>query len=100
MGALPHRQAVQKAQVALAHLTRVATLGEVTGSIAHEVNQPLTALVSNASACVRWLAAQNLEKARRSASLVLADGLRGGEIVGQIRALVKKAPPLEGLARH
>jgi C4-dicarboxylate-specific signal transduction histidine kinase len=67
MGALPHRLNVQKAQVELAHLTRVATLGTLTASIAHEVNQLLTALVSNASACVRWLAAQNLEKARRSA---------------------------------
>jgi len=71
----------------------VAALGELTASIAHEVNQPLAAVVNNASACVHWLAAQNLEKARQSASLIIAEGHRAGEIISRIRALVKKAPP-------
>jgi predicted ATPase/signal transduction histidine kinase len=79
-------------QAELAHVNRVATLGELTASIAHEVNQPLAAVVNNASACLRWLAAHNLEEARQSAALVIADGHRAGEIVGRIRALVKKAP--------
>jgi C4-dicarboxylate-specific signal transduction histidine kinase len=78
-------------QAELAHVTRVATLGELTASIAHEINQPLAAVVNNASACLRWLAAQNLEEARQSARLVVADGHRAGEIVGRIRALAKKA---------
>jgi PAS domain S-box-containing protein len=86
-------EALQKVQAELAHVTRVSTLGELTTSIAHEINQPLGAVVNNASACLRWLAAQNLEEARRSASLVIADGHRAGEIIGRIRALAKKVPP-------
>jgi PAS domain S-box-containing protein len=85
--------ALHQAQAELAHVTRVATLGELTASIAHEINQPLGAVVNNASACVRWLAAQNLEEARQSAMRVVADGHRAGEIIGRIRALAKKAPP-------
>jgi PAS domain S-box-containing protein len=85
--------ALQEAQAALAHVTRVTTLGELIASIAHEINQPLGAVVNNASACLRWLAVQNLEEAQRSASLVIADGHRAGEIIDRIRALAKKAPP-------
>jgi PAS domain S-box-containing protein len=85
-------EALREAQAELAHVTRVATLGELAASIAHEINQPLGAVVNNASACVRWLAAQNLEEARQSAALVIADGHRAGEIIGRIRALAKKAP--------
>ena len=88
-------EALHKAQAELAHVTRVTTLGEMTASIAHEINQPLAAVVNNASACLRWLAGQapNLEEARESAAFVIADGHRAGEIIGRIRALVKKAPP-------
>jgi PAS domain S-box-containing protein len=85
--------ALQEAQAALAHVTRVTTLGELITSIAHEINQPLGAVVNNASACLRWLAAQNLKEARQSATLVIANGHRAGEIIGRIRALAKKAPP-------
>src|SRR6267142_1861710 len=84
--------ALHSAQAELAHVTRVATLGELTASIAHEINQPLAAVVNNATACVHWLAAHNLEEARESAEFVIADGHRAGEIIGRIRALVKKAP--------
>jgi PAS domain S-box-containing protein len=84
---------LREAQTALAHISRVTTMGELTASIAHEINQPLAAVVNNAGACLRWLAAQNLEEARQSASLVIADGHRAGEIIGRIRALAKKAPP-------
>ena len=84
--------ALRYAQAELAHVTRVATLGEMTASIAHEVNQPLAAVINNATACLHWLAAQNLEEARQSAEFVIADSHRAGEIIGRIRALVKKAP--------
>jgi signal transduction histidine kinase len=84
---------LREAQTELAHISRVTTMGELTASIAHEINQPLAAVVNNAGACLRWLAAQNLEEARQSASLVIADGHRAGEIIGRIRALAKKAPP-------
>jgi len=84
--------ALHRAQAELAHVTRVATLGELTASIAHEINQPLAAVVNNATACVHWLAAQNLEEARQSAEFVIADGHRAGEIIARIRALAKKAP--------
>jgi PAS domain S-box-containing protein len=84
--------ALHRAQAELAHVTRVATLGELTASIAHELNQPLAAVVNNATACVHWLAAQNLEEARQCAEFVIADGHRAGEIIARIRALAKKAP--------
>jgi PAS domain S-box-containing protein len=86
-------EALRKAQVELAHVTRVTTLGAMTASIAHELNQPLGAVVNNASACLRWLAANNLEEARQSTELIIADGHRAGEIINRIRALAKKAPP-------
>ena len=87
-------EALRQAQAELAHVTRVTTLGEMTASIAHEINQPLAAVVNNASACLRWLAGQapNLEEARQSAALIIADGHRAGEIIGRIRALAKKSP--------
>jgi len=85
-------EALRKAQGELAHVTRVMTLGQLAASIAHEINQPLGAVVNNASACLRWLAAQNVEEARQSAARVIADGHRASEIVGRIRALAKRAP--------
>jgi two-component system sensor kinase FixL len=86
-------EALNKAQAELAHVTRVTTLGEMTASIAHEINQPLAAVVNNASAGLRWLAANNLEEARQSTELIIADGHRAGDIINRIRALAKKAPP-------
>jgi PAS domain S-box-containing protein len=88
-------EALREAQAELTHVTRVTTLGEMTASIAHEINQPLAAVVNNASACLRWLAGQvpNLEEARQSVALIIADGHRAGEIISRIRALAKKAPP-------
>src|SRR5438552_2281650 len=88
--------ALHYAQAELAHVTRVATLGELTASIAHEINQPLAAVVNNATACVHWLAAHNLEEARQSAAFVIAEGHRASEISGRIRALVTKAPSRKG----
>src|SRR5262249_6112366 len=86
-------EALHQAQAELAYMARVATLGELTASIAHEINQPLGALVNSANACVRWLAAQNLERARQSALRVVADGQRASDIIDRIRALAKRTPP-------
>ena len=86
-------EAMRSAQADLARAARLTTMGELTTSIAHEINQPLGAVVNNASACLRWLAAQNLEEARRSLAMVIADGHRAAEIIGRIRALAQKAPP-------
>jgi signal transduction histidine kinase len=72
----------------------VTTLGELTASIAHEINQPLTAIVSNASAGLRWLAADspNIEEAREAIRRIVRDGNRAGDVISRMRALFKKAP--------
>ena len=85
-------EALRQAQAELAHVARLTTLGELTASIAHEINQPLGAMVNSANACVRWLAAQNLERAQQSALRIVADGQRAGAIITRIRALAKNAP--------
>jgi PAS domain S-box-containing protein len=85
--------ALLTAQAELTHVTRVATLGELAASIAHETSQPLAAIVNNANACVRWLAANNIEEARQCAVLIRADSHRAGEIIQRIRSFAKKAPP-------
>src|SRR4029077_388640 len=84
--------ALRHAQMELAHVTRVATLGEMTASIAHEINQPLGAIVNSASACLRWLEAQKLEEARRSPSGLDAEARGDSEIIGANEAQAKKAP--------
>jgi hypothetical protein len=86
-------ETLRETQTELAHVARVATVGELTASIAHEINQPLGALVNNAGACLGWLDAENLEEARNSVGLVMDDAQRASEIITRIRALVKKAPP-------
>ena len=88
-------EALQKAQAELAHVTRVATLGEMSASIAHEVNQPLAAVITNANACLRWLArpSPNLDEARQAVERIVKDGNRASEVIGRVRALVKKSPP-------
>jgi signal transduction histidine kinase len=85
----------EKARADLAHVNRVTTMGQLTASIAHEVNQPLAGVVTSGNACLRWLAAEppNLEAARRSVERMIRDGHRAGEVVDRIRAMVKKAPP-------
>jgi PAS domain S-box-containing protein len=85
-------RALQEAQGALAHVARVATLGEMTASIAHEVNQPLTAIVSDGSAALRWLAQDppNLDKAVATLHRVIRDGKRAGEVIARIRELVTR----------
>ena len=86
------REPLHKTQAELAHVTRVTTLGELTASIAHEVNQPLAAVIANANASLRWLAAAtpNLDEARDAVGRIIRDGNRAGEVIGRIRALVQK----------
>jgi C4-dicarboxylate-specific signal transduction histidine kinase len=84
---------LHKAQAELAHVTRVTTLGELTASIAHEVNQPLAALVANAEAGLRWLDREtpDLAAVRRSVEWVINDGIRASQVIRRVRALAKKA---------
>jgi PAS domain S-box-containing protein len=82
-------------QSELAHANRVATIGQLTASIAHEVNQPIAAAVTNAHTALRWLSAQrpDLEEVRQALGRILENGNRAGEVIARIRALIKKAPP-------
>jgi PAS domain S-box-containing protein len=88
-------QELRQAQAELAHVTRVTTLGELTASIAHEVNQPITGVVVNAEAALRWLRAEppNLDEIRVNLGGIIKDGNRAGDVIHRIRALVKKTPP-------
>ncbi|WP_194407959.1 PAS domain-containing sensor histidine kinase [Bradyrhizobium sp. CCBAU 53351] len=85
-------EALRKAQGELAHVTRVTTLGELTTSIAHEITQPLAAVISNADACIAWLDREpaDLKAARRSAEWIVEDANRASEVIRRIRALAKK----------
>jgi PAS domain S-box-containing protein len=84
----------REAQLELAHANRVATMGQLTASITHEVNQPITAAVTYASAARRLLSAKppNFHEVDDVLSLIVKEGNRAGEVVGRIRALIKKAP--------
>jgi PAS domain S-box-containing protein len=87
-------EALQKAHAELAHVTRVTTLGELTASIAHEINQPLTAIVNNANAGLRWLSgeAPDIDETRETIRRILRDGNRASDVISRMRALFKKAP--------
>jgi C4-dicarboxylate-specific signal transduction histidine kinase len=84
----------REVQLELAHANRVATTGQLTASITHEVNQPITAAVTYALAARRWLSAEppNFREVDDALSLIVKEGNRAGEVVGRIRALIKKAP--------
>lgn len=88
------RRAVQATQAELALVTRLTTMGELAASIAHEVNQPLTAVTNNGSACLRLLAKGNLdpEVLRRALDEIVADATRASAVLSRIRAFIKKAP--------
>jgi signal transduction histidine kinase len=85
-------QALRKAQAELAHVTRVTTLGEMTASIAHEVNQPLTAVITNAQACLHWLdlGTPDVDAARRSVEWIIDGCGRASEVIRRVRALANK----------
>jgi signal transduction histidine kinase/DNA-binding NarL/FixJ family response regulator len=90
----------ERLRAELGHINRASMIGELAASIAHEVNQPLSGIVSNGSACVRWLAGDvpNLEEAREAVRRIVRDGKRAGEVIARIRALARRtAPPREQL---
>jgi PAS domain S-box-containing protein len=90
-------EALRKVQAELAHVTRLTTLGELAASIAHEVNQPLAAIVANGDACLRWLGrdAPQLDEARAAVEGMISDGNRAAEVIRRIRALSKKTDTLK-----
>ncbi len=89
------RERLRQAQADLARVNRVTTMGELTVSLAHEVNQPIAAAITNANTCMRWLAADtpNLEEARAAAMRIVNDGTRAAEIIKRVRLLFKKGSP-------
>jgi len=89
------RERLRQAQADLAHINRVTTMGELTASLAHEVNQPITAAVINANTCLRWLTCDHadLEKAREAASRMAKDATRAADIISRVRLLFKKVTP-------
>ena len=88
-------ESLRKMQMELAHANRVATMGQLTASIAHEVKQPIAAAVTNAEAALRWLEARppDLEEVRQALDRIVETGRRAGDVVARIRALMRKAPP-------
>ena len=88
------QEALQMTQAELARVSRLTTMGELAASIAHEVNQPLTAVTNNSNACLRLLAAGNLkpEVLQRALEEIVADGTRASSVVARIRGFIKKAP--------
>jgi PAS domain S-box-containing protein len=88
-------RAYTQVQMELIHANRIATMGQLSASIAHEISQPLGAALSYANAASHWLAAQppNLEEVRRDLGFIVQSGVRASEVIDRIRALVKKAPP-------
>jgi PAS domain S-box-containing protein len=88
-------QALQKAQAELAHLSRVTTMGELMSSIAHEVNQPIGAVVTNGNAASRWLSQDppNLDETREALDNIVRDATRASNVISRIRSLVRKSEP-------
>jgi len=88
-------EGLRDAQTELAHVNRVATMGQLSASIAHEVNQPVTAVLINANVAQHWLSTQtpDLDQARQALGRIVNNGRRAGEIIGRIRALIKKVAP-------
>ena len=86
------QDALHKAQAELAHTSRLTTMGELTASIAHEVNQPLAGVVTNANASLRWLAgpSPDLNEAREALRRIVRDGNRASDVIARIRTLLKK----------
>ena len=89
-------EALNRTKEDLSRVARATTMGELTASIAHEVNQPLAAVVTNGSACLRWLAADppNFDEAREAVQRIIRDGNRAGDVIARIRALLRKGDPV------
>ncbi len=90
-------ESLRKAQDDLARISRITTMGELAASIAHEVNQPLSGIVINGNACLRWLAnvegaSENLNEARQATERIIRDGKRAGDVISRLRNVFKSAP--------
>jgi signal transduction histidine kinase len=92
-------RALKRTEAELGRVARVTTMGELTASIAHEVNQPLAAVVTNANAALRWLAIEppDFDEARSALRNIVRDGNRAGDVISRIRAILKKDEPLAQL---
>lgn len=95
-----HKQAensLNQTRAELAHVTRITTMGELTASIAHEVNQPLAAVVTNGEACLRWLgrAEPDVGEARASVERMIANGRRASDVVARLRSLARRDEPIQ-----
>jgi C4-dicarboxylate-specific signal transduction histidine kinase len=92
-------EALRQAQAELAHVSRVTTMGELTASLAHEVNQPIAAAVTDANTCLRWLTRDrpDVEEAREAASRIVKDATRAAEIISRIRLMFRKGTPERGV---
>ena len=93
------RERFRQAQADLAHINRVTTMGELTASLAHEVNQPIAAAVTDANTCLRWLTRDqpDLEEARQAASRIVKDATRAAEVISRTRLLFRKGTPQRAL---
>jgi len=91
------RERLRQLEADLAHIDRISMMGELAASIAHEVNQPLSGVVVNGNACLRWLAGDspNLDEAREAVRRIVRDGKRAGEVIARIRALATKTAPVK-----
>lgn len=85
---------VRQLETELAHINRVTTMGELTASLAHEIQQPIAATITSATACLRWLARDepDVERARESVKRIVKDVMRASEIISRVRSLYKKSP--------
>jgi PAS domain S-box-containing protein len=89
--------ALRQAEARLAHISRVATMGELASSIAHEINQPLAAIVNDGAACLRWLQSRPpaLEEAKESVQHIIGDANRASHVIARIRTLLAKKPSVK-----
>jgi PAS domain S-box-containing protein len=90
-------EALHETEARLSRATQIATVGELAASIAHEINQPLAAVVANSHACLRWLSADppNIHKANETAEMLVRDGRRAGEVVTRLRSLFTRSAKME-----
>ena len=89
------RERLLRLEAELAHMNRVSTMGELAAALSHELKQPLTAAMTNANACLRWLNRGQVEEARRSVTMIVQDGNRATQIIDRVRSFYRKGAPAE-----
>jgi signal transduction histidine kinase len=89
------RDRLRQLEADLAHVNRLTTMGELTASLAHEINQPIAAAITNANACLRWLTrdSPDLQEAREAAKRIVVDGTRAADIISRLRSFYRKGTP-------